>query len=124
MALPARFAGHRHGAATAPYLLEAYLDFVCPFSARLYKRLTQEVLPWLDAAHPGKVQFILRHQVQPWHSQSTLVHEAALAAERAAPTRFFEVATFLFEHQTEYFDEKIVNDSHDSIYRRLSEQLA
>jgi protein-disulfide isomerase len=124
MALPARFSGHRYGSVTAPFLLEVFLDFTCPFSARLYKRLTQEVLPWLDKHHPDKVQFIFRHQIQPWHPQSTLVHEASLAAERVASSKFFHVATFLFEHQLDYFDEQLVGVSFDQVHRKLSEQLA
>ncbi|KAI8058346.1 thioredoxin-like protein [Syncephalis plumigaleata] len=124
MALPHHFLGHRYGDANAPHLLEAYLDFVCPFSAKFFKRLTNEVLPWLSANHPGKVQFIFRHQIQPWHPQSTLVHEASLAAERVDRTKFFEVAASLFENQESYFDEALVNTTREETYQRLSEQLS
>ena len=33
---------------------------------------------------------IFRPQVQPWHSTSTLTHEAGLAVLRAAPEKFWE----------------------------------
>ncbi|RKP22319.1 hypothetical protein SYNPS1DRAFT_32101 [Syncephalis pseudoplumigaleata] len=111
MALPRHFSGHRSGNADAPHLLEAYLDFV-------------EVLPWLSANYPGKVQFIFRHQIQPWHPQSTLVHEASLAAERVDPTKFYEIAASLFEQQASYFDEALVHKTREQVYQQLSEQLS
>lgn len=33
----------------------------------------------VSGAYAGKVKVVLRLQVQPWHSSSTLTHEAALA---------------------------------------------
>jgi len=36
-------------------------------------------------AYEGKVKVIFRPQVQPWHSSSTLVHEAALAVGAIFP---------------------------------------
>lgn len=40
--------------------------------------------------YEGKVKVIFRPQVQPWHSSSTLTHEAALAVLKAAPEKFWE----------------------------------
>jgi len=37
----------------------------------------------------SKVKVILRLQVQPWHSTSTLVHEAAIAVARVSPEDFW-----------------------------------
>jgi hypothetical protein len=37
----------------------------------------------------SKVKVILRPQVQPWHSTSTLVHEAAIAVARVSPENFW-----------------------------------
>ncbi|KAI9591537.1 thioredoxin-like protein [Syncephalis fuscata] len=123
MTLPHRFAGHRFGNADAPHVLEAYLDFVCPFSAKFFKRLNEDVLPWLKSSYPNKVQFIFRQQIQPWHPQSTLVHEAALAAERVNKERFFDIAKSLFENQKAYFDEALVNATREQTYQQLAEQL-
>ncbi|PRP85774.1 hypothetical protein PROFUN_05966 [Planoprotostelium fungivorum] len=120
MALAARLSGHRRGAATAPHTLEVFLDYVCPFSAKIYKKLNDEVLPFLDKEHPGKVSFIFRQQVQPWHPISTEVNEAGLAIERLAPNKFFEFSTLLFEHQKDYFDENVADKSRNDTYRSLS----
>lgn len=43
-----------------------------------------------------KTQVIFRHQVQPWHPSSTLVHEAALAVGILAPHRFWEFSHVSF----------------------------
>ncbi|CAO3633281.1 unnamed protein product [Cunninghamella echinulata] len=120
MALAPQYIGHRIGASTAPYVLEAYLDYVCPFSAKIYKKLRNEVIPWLDSAHPNKVQFIFRQQVQPWHASSTLVHEAALAVEKLSPNDFFTFSDQLFAHQQDYFDESVELKTR----RQLVEQIA
>ena len=65
----------------------------------------QELFPYLARAYPNRVQILFRHQVQPWHPQSTLLHEAALAVERIAsqsqfqsqPFHFFPYAEALFK---------------------------
>lgn len=52
-----------------------------PDSAKLAFTIDKVVKPLLDAGgkYEGKVKAILRLQVQPWHSASTLTHESALA---------------------------------------------
>jgi len=52
----------------------------------------------------GKVKAIIRLQVQPWHTTSTLVHEAAIAAARAAPAKFWDFHLALMKNQKDYFD--------------------
>ena len=56
------------------------------WSAKLSFTINNVVKPLLDAGgkYDGKVKAILRLQVQPWHSSSTLTHEAALAVGLAA----------------------------------------
>ncbi|CAG8464807.1 5133_t:CDS:10 [Funneliformis caledonium] len=115
--------GHRLGASTAPHVLEVYLDYVCPFSAKLYKRVRNEVLPYIEENYPGKVQFIFRHQVQPWHPFSTVVHEAALAVEKIESTKFFQFSDKLFEVQKQYFDESVHNLSRAQIYESLAKHV-
>lgn len=86
-------------------------------------------------------QFIFRHQLQPWHPSSTLgkppssppsysplltrppfhpVHEAALAVERADPTKFWQFSAALFRDQTSYFDVNVVNETRNQTYGRLA----
>ncbi|KAI7907146.1 thioredoxin-like protein [Cokeromyces recurvatus] len=109
MALAPQFSGHRLGSALAPNTLEIYLDYVCPFSAKIYKKIREDVWPYIEQIYPNKVQLIFRQQVQPWHASSTIVHEAALAVEKIDSKKFFEFSDILFANQKDYFDESLEN---------------
>ncbi|KAG2229269.1 thioredoxin-like protein [Thamnidium elegans] len=120
MALAPQFAGHRLGSAFAPHTLEIYLDYVCPFSAKMYKKLREQVWPYISETYPDKFQVIFRQQVQPWHASSTIVHEAAIAVEKVDNKKFFEFSDVLFQNQTDYFDEALEKKTR----REVAEQLA
>ncbi|CAO3684549.1 unnamed protein product [Rhizopus stolonifer] len=111
MALAPQFSGHLLGSSFAPHTIEIYLDYVCPFSAKIYKKIRQQIWPYIQEEYPEKVKFIFRQQVQPWHAPSTIVHEAALAVEKINNKKFYEFSDVLFEHQKEYFDEALESKS-------------
>ncbi|KAJ7827651.1 hypothetical protein B0H14DRAFT_2813944 [Mycena olivaceomarginata] len=94
------------GTADAPHTLDIFLDYVCPFSAKLSLAIDSVLVPLLGPGgrYHGKVKAIFRPQVQPWHASSTFVHEAGLAVARAAPESFWSFSLALFKHQGEYFD--------------------
>ncbi|KAF8678404.1 Thioredoxin [Rhizoctonia solani] len=94
------------GNPASPHTLELYLDFVCPFSAKIYNNAVTAVLRPLftEGKYASKAKLILRLQPQPWHGSSTFTHEAALAVGRVAPERFLEYATELFKAQEQFFD--------------------
>ncbi|CAK7262917.1 hypothetical protein SEPCBS119000_000219 [Sporothrix epigloea] len=133
MALAPKFAAHRLvvgeiSAAAAPaaplHTIELFLDYVCPFSAKLFQTVYGGVVPALRSGS-GRVQFIFRHQVQPWHPSSTLVHEAGLAVQRAAaaagqPALFWDFSAALFREQKAYMDVNVVNEGRNATYRRLA----
>ncbi|RMZ79437.1 hypothetical protein DV738_g3372, partial [Chaetothyriales sp. CBS 135597] len=135
MALPPKFAGQVLLATspatttprtpTSPHTLELYLDYVCPFSAKLFNTFYKQVYPTLAAKYssPG-IRVIFRQQIQPWHPSSTLVHEAGAAVLRTAPDRFWEFSRVLFEHQQEYFDVSVVNETRNQTYARLAKLAA
>ncbi|KAJ2804269.1 hypothetical protein H4R21_001703 [Coemansia helicoidea] len=120
MALAPAYAAHRLAAGSA-HTLEVYLDYACPFSARLWRTLRTQ-LPAALAA--GSVAVVFRHQVQPWHPVSALMHEASLAVERLCPHNFALFSDALFEHQRRFFDEATVDLSRTDIYRRLADLAA
>ncbi|KAF0450148.1 thioredoxin-like protein [Gigaspora margarita] len=120
MALAPQFAGHRWGVSTAPHVLEIYLDYVCPFSAKIFTRLRNEVFPFIEKEYPGKIQFLFRQQVQPWHPCSSIVHEAALAVERIDKSKFLDFSAKLYEVQKEYFDESVQNLTRSQINNSLA----
>ncbi|KIY52623.1 hypothetical protein FISHEDRAFT_55820 [Fistulina hepatica ATCC 64428] len=94
------------GVAQAPHTLDIFLDYVCPFSAKMALSIENVLMPLFGPGglYEGKVKIIVRPQVQPWHASSTLVHEAALAVVRAAPQQYWHYSLKLFEHQKQFFD--------------------
>lgn len=92
MALAPKFAGQKFSGASAPTLhtLELYLDYVCPYSAKMFKTVHTSVLPLIREKYADKVQLLFRQQIQPWHPSSTLVHEAAVAVLKLQPGKFWD----------------------------------
>ena len=123
MALNPKFAGQKFAAISGPqtlHTLELFLDYVCPFSAKMWLTLVKSVFPDLSKNHPSKVRYILRQQIQPWHPSSTLVHEAAAAVLKLNPSKFVDYSTKVFEHQKEFFDVNVVNEARNQTYERLA----
>ncbi|KAJ1946537.1 hypothetical protein GGF37_001108 [Kickxella alabastrina] len=121
---PAYAIGHKLlSGSSGAHTLEVFLDYTCPFSAKIWRMLQGQVLPWLGSLSPAPVTVIFRHQVQPWHPSSTLLHEASLAVEKINPQGFALYSSALFDKQCEYFDEATVSLSRTEIYRQLA-QLA
>ncbi|PPQ70713.1 hypothetical protein CVT26_014637 [Gymnopilus dilepis] len=106
----------------APHTLDVFLDYVCPFSAKIALKIDKILKPLLGPGgqYDGKVKIIYRLQVQPWHAMSTLTNEAGLAALRASPEHFWPFSLALFKHQEEYFDVP----SQDLTVRQVREKLA
>ena len=92
MALAPKFAGQRFSVASAPVLhtLELYLDYVCPYSLKMFNTMYTSVFPLIREKYSSKVQVIFRQQIQPWHPSSTLVHEAGVAVLKLQPAKFWD----------------------------------
>ncbi|KDQ64204.1 hypothetical protein JAAARDRAFT_27831 [Jaapia argillacea MUCL 33604] len=90
----------------APHTLDIFIDYVCPYSAKIALVIDSVLKPLLDAGgkYDGKVKAIARLQVQPWHGTSTFTHEAALAVARVSPQDFWKFSLVLFKNQGDYFD--------------------
>lgn len=89
--------------------LELYLDYVCPFSKKMFNTVYTSVFPLIKKKYPDKVQIIFRQQIQPWHPSSTIVHEAGVAVLKIQPSRFWEFSKvrsrsclFKAQHLTAY----------------------
>jgi len=94
---------------------------VCPFSAKIFKKIFDTVIPEIEKSNPGAFQFIFRHVVQPWHPSSTLVHEAGLAVARLHPDKFWVFSRALFEEQEKYFDTAVLKETREQTYAKLAE---
>ncbi|KAM0563002.1 hypothetical protein ACHAPJ_001845 [Fusarium lateritium] len=136
MALPPKFAGQKlqfahpaaseSGVAQTTHILEFYLDYCCPYSAKIFRTLRSDVIPAIKANEgwAKSLTFIFRQQVQPWHPSSTLMHEAGLAVLRLAPERFWDFSAALFDEQKDFFDVSVVNETRNDTYRRLAKVAA
>ena len=63
MAIPPKFSGQVFSSGVSPkalHTLEFYLDYVCPFSAKMFKTLHSSVFPLAEQKYASKVQFIFR----------------------------------------------------------------
>jgi len=124
MALPPKFSGQLLASSStneAKHTIELYLDYVCPFSAKIFKTFYESVVPVIEKKYtkPG-IRIIFRQQIQPWHPSSTLTHEAGAAVLKTTPKSFWAFSQKLFEQQKEYFDVNVVNESRNETYKRLA----
>lgn len=138
MALPPRFALHSlfypptsPTIRPHPHTLEFHLDYTCPFSARFFRHLLTALALVPSIPNPYGLNLIFRQQVQPWHPTSTLVHEAALIAERYGQAEgegwegnpFWVFSKAAFDHQTEFADHKTKKEGREETYTRLAKLL-
>ncbi|RAL01496.1 DsbA family protein [Aspergillus ibericus CBS 121593] len=127
MTLQPRFVGQKLLAATSQqpqHTLELYIDYVCPFSAKLFNTFYTSVKPVIIQKYQQKLQVIFRQHIQPWHPSSTLTHEAGAAVLKIAPDKFWEFSAALFSHQKEFFDVSVVNETRNDTYQRLAKIAA
>ncbi|PAV21030.1 hypothetical protein PNOK_0365700 [Pyrrhoderma noxium] len=105
----------------SPHTLDIFLDYVCPFSAKIAFTIDKVVKPLLSngGKYDGKVKIIIRPQVQPWHVASTLTHESALAVIRVSPESFWPYSIELFKNQSHFFDLQIANLTVTQIREKL-----
>ncbi|KAM7191804.1 Thioredoxin-like fold [Naviculisporaceae sp. PSN 640] len=132
MELPPKAAGCRKvfggyatsdNALSALHTVDVYLDFACPYSAKMFTTLYYDVFTHLQTRF-RPIQFIFRHQIQPWHPSSLLLHEAALAVLRLAPEKFWDFCMMLFKHQKDFFDVNVVNETRNDTYKVLAKLAA
>ncbi|PWY71495.1 hypothetical protein BO70DRAFT_343054 [Aspergillus heteromorphus CBS 117.55] len=122
MALHPKFMGQRlsPNAQQPQHTLELYLDYVCPFSAKLFNTFYKSVRPVIAQNYQSNLQVIFRQHIQPWHPSSTLTHEAGAAVLKIAPSKFWDFSAALFSQQKEFFDVSVVNETRNTTYERLA----
>jgi protein-disulfide isomerase len=94
------------------------LDYVCPYSKKTYGTIRKKVAP-----HYAKNSFsyAFHHQVQPWHPQSTLTHEAGLAvAKVGGEEAFWRFSDAMFDQQEAFFDREVLQQTRPEVSSRLA----
>lgn len=128
--------------------VDLFLDYQCQFSARMFATVQKEVIPRIqqDTSLAGRVQFVFRPQIQPWHPGSLYMHETALAvavaarSQAAAATQtgdgktnnpdavasdaFWRVSAALFENREAFDDVPVAAETLDKTYQRLQAVVA
>ncbi|KAF1840437.1 uncharacterized protein K460DRAFT_323075 [Cucurbitaria berberidis CBS 394.84] len=125
MALAPQFAGQKLASSAiqpkAVHTIEIYLDYVCPFSQKIFKTVyTTGLRKTLLEKYGDRVVTIFRQQIQPWHPSSTLVHEAGYAVQKVDSSKFYDFSEKLFEQQKDFFDVNVVNETRNATYKRLA----
>ena len=105
------------GGESAKVTLGAWLDYACPFSAKAYKALVEQVGP-----HYGEdLKVVFYHQVQPWHPQSPILHEAAIAVHQlGGDAAFYKFSSALMEGQKDFFDANVWDKSRADLHKTLA----
>lgn len=120
---------------TPPHVVNLYLDYNCVFSAKLYKKFHEDVIPSLNAKHPDKFQFVFVNVIQPWHPPSSLIHEFAfqfaklLRENNIADSNklFWQFSKVIFDNKENVWDSNTAdltrNQSYDKFYDFISAKL-
>lgn len=99
-------------------LVELFLDLCCPFSKKLFETVANNVAPHYE----GTVSFVVHSVVQPWHAQSSYMHEASLAVlDMSGPAAFWKFLRHVFARQEEFFDDAVYEMSRRDIYALLAD---
>ena len=110
--------------APEPYLiLETFIDYCCPFSAKIFNRLTEEVIPAYnngDSPRP-RIKLIFQQVPQPWHPQSSLMHESVCAIRHLYGIQATnDYQRLLFASRDQFVDAVVMDESRTSISQRLA----
>ncbi|KAI3403366.1 hypothetical protein KGF56_003787 [Candida oxycetoniae] len=127
------------GANHVPHVVNLYFDYNCPFSARLYLKLYNSVIPDLQKKHPGRFQFIYVNVIQPWHVNSVLLNEFSLAYAKLLREKykgdddkdeqelFWKFSKVVFENREHFYDTSNIdltrNEVYEQIYAVVSQNL-
>lgn len=112
----------------APHIVNLYLDYNCPFSAKIFFKL-EKVIPQLQSKYPGQFQFVFVNVIQPWHPNSVLLHEYSLVVaqllRKEEPEKlnelFWAVSGAIFANKEKFYDSATVNFGRNEIYKKIND---
>lgn len=113
----------------APTQVNLYLDYNCPFSAKIFFKFKQSVIPQLESKNPGKFQFNFMNVIQPWHSNSNYLHEFSLSIAKLIREKeltseiFWSVSESLFKNIKQFSDNANSDKGRNQIYSDIYESV-
>lgn len=98
--------------------MELYLDLCCPFAKKMFLNVVANVIP----KYEGKVHWIVHNVAQPWHPQSSYMHEASLAVlDVAGPAKFWDFFGAVYERQENFYDQQVYEKTRLQVYQELAD---
>jgi hypothetical protein len=118
MSFPKSNPGLRVGPANSEKVCEAFLDFACPYSRKLFQTLTKDtILP----AYEKQVSFVFHNVIQPWHHQSLWLHETSYAVKMVAPNSLMPFWKKMFEVVPDsYYDKHVFGLTRPEFYEKMA----
>lgn len=112
-----------------PHIVNLYLDYNCPFSAKLYLKLKSSVIPQLQEKHPNSFQFVFVNVVQPWHPNSVLLNEYSLVFAKLlregkvenSNELFWDASAAIFDNKELFYDSSNINLTRNEIYKQIND---
>ena len=83
--------------------------------------LNDEVMP---SHRDSGVDMVFQNVPQPWHPQSSYMHEVSLAVKIVDESKFFSACSAIFAAQENFFDDKTADKTRNQIYDALVEVVA
>lgn len=101
--------------------VEVFLDYNCPYSGIMFKKVQDELLPRLQSEGLSeKYNIVFVNVVQPWHGvQSSILHDVSFAVSRVKPELFWKVSRAFFDNMTQFYDTEIEDKSRRELTREV-----
>lgn len=112
--LPAAPLGSAFGATDGPEI-ELFLDLACPFSRKLFMSAYGD-----ETVRASGARFVMHQVPQPWHWQSAVMHEAALAVRQLRRDAYFPFVAAVFAAQESYVDSAVAAETREAVATRLA----
>lgn len=119
--------------AVAPNIINVFLDYNCPFSAKLFTKLRSTVIPQLQQKYPSKFQFVYVNVVQPWHPNSLYLNEFSVVAAQLIRAKqqspesnqtFWDLSNAIFENKEQFYDSANADYTRNQIYSQIYQVVA
>jgi hypothetical protein len=113
--------------------VEVFLDFNCPFSAKMFRKLQDEVVPAIredreshnQSSKDASFNLWMVNVVQPWHGvQSSILHDVSFAVARSAPSKYGAVARVLFDNIERFYDSEVQDLTRRQITQSILELIS